>query len=161
MAEPPHASAKPDPRNVVHLVACGFGSGFAPRAPGTVGTLVGVALYLPLAQASLGIYLVACAAVIAIGIWTSGRTANDLHTRDHPAIVIDEIAGFFVTMTAIPFEWPWLLAGFVLFRVFDVLKPWPIRALDRHVHGGLGIMLDDLAAGAAACAVLHALVSLT
>ena len=76
--------------------------------------------------------------------------------HDHPGIVLDEIAGFLVTMTALPFDWPWIAAGFVVFRILDAAKPWPISLADRKVGGGLGIMLDDVIAGALACAALHA-----
>ena len=129
---------------------------FAPRAPGTAGTAIAIPIYLTIAAEPIAVYALVVAVVIAVGIWVCGRTAHDLGVHDHPGIVLDEIAGFLVTMTALPFEWPWIAAGFVAFRVFDIAKPWPISLADRRVGGGLGIMLDDVMAGALACAALHA-----
>lgn len=103
---------------------------------------------------SLMLYLAVLAGLIAVGVWVSGRTANALGEHDHGGIVIDEWAGFWLTMTLIPAEWPWLVAGFALFRLFDVIKPWPISWLDRRIHGGWGIMIDDLVAGFFAWLVL-------
>ena len=93
--------------------------------------------------------------VILVGIWACDRTARDLGNKDPGAIVWDEFAGLLVTLTGAPAGWAWVLAGFVLFRGFDILKPWPISWLDRRVGGGLGIMLDDLAAGLAAWVCLN------
>jgi len=137
----------PDLKNPVHLLAFGFGSGLAPVAPGTFGTLAAVPLYLTMARLPLAAYLAVLAVVILAGIWICGRTSRDLGVHDHGGIVWDEFAGFLVTMTAAPAGWPWVVAGFLLFRLFDILKPWPIGWLDRRVKGGLGIMLDDLLAG--------------
>ncbi len=88
------------------------------------------------------------AAIFVLGIWACGRTARDLGGQDPGAIVWDEVVGYLAAMTAAPAGWPWVLAGFILFRLFDIWKPWLIRWLDRRITGGLGIMLDDLAAGA-------------
>ncbi|HHH12835.1 MAG TPA: phosphatidylglycerophosphatase A [Thiolapillus brandeum] len=137
----------PDLKNPVHLLAFGFGSGLAPVAPGTFGTLAAVPLYLAMARLPLAAYLAVLAVVILAGIWICGRTSRDLGVHDHGGIVWDEFAGFLVTMIAAPAGWPWVVAGFLLFRLFDILKPWPIGWLDRRVKGGLGIMLDDLLAG--------------
>jgi len=144
-----------DMRNPVHLLAFGLGAGLAPFAPGTFGTLVGVALYLAISGLPLMTYLGITLALSGVGIALCGRTASDLGMHDHPGIVIDEIAGFLVTMIAVPSGWWWLAAGFALFRLFDILKPWPIRWIDRRLGGGLGIMLDDLLAGLLALACLH------
>ena len=146
---------RPELSNPVHLLAFGFGSGLAPRAPGTMGTLVGVALYLPLSTLNLTFYLAALVLVSLAGVWICGRTAKDLGLHDHPGIVWDEIAGFLLTMLAVPTGWGWILAGFILFRLFDIWKPWPINLLDQRVSGGLGIMLDDLLAAIYALAILH------
>ena len=146
----------PRPRSALHWIAFGAGAGLAPRAPGTAGTAVAIPIYLAIAPAPAAVHLLAVAIVVAAGIWICGRTAHELGVHDHPGIVLDEIAGFLVTMTALPFEWPWIAAGFVAFRVFDIAKPWPVSLADRKVGGGLGIMLDDVIAGALACAVLHA-----
>lgn len=138
---------QPDPRNPLHLLACGFGSGLAPIAPGTFGTLVGVALYLPLQGLSLPLYLGLTLSGFLVGIWICGRTARDLGVHDHGGIVWDEIIGYLLCMTLAPPGWLWVLCGFLLFRFFDILKPWPIRWFDQKVPGGFGIMFDDLLAG--------------
>ncbi|WP_456376523.1 phosphatidylglycerophosphatase A family protein [Thiolapillus sp.] len=145
----------PDLKNPVHFLAFGFGSGCAPVAPGTWGTLVAVLLYLPLSLLPLLPYVLVTAAVAVVGIWLCGRTAADLQEHDHPGIVWDEFAGFFVTMIAAPSGWQWIVAGFLLFRLFDIWKPWPIRVLDRRVSGGFGIMVDDLLAGVYALILLQ------
>jgi len=147
---------KPDLGNPVHLLAFGLGSGCVPRAPGTFGTLMAVALYLPLARLDLPWYLAVLVVASVAGIWICGRTSRDLGVHDHGGIVWDEFAGFWLTMTAAPPGWPWIIAGFLLFRLFDIWKPWPIGWLDRRVGGGLGIMLDDLVAGLFALLVLQA-----
>ena len=149
-------SRHPGPRTALHWIAFGAGAGLAPRAPGTAGTVVAIPIYLAIEAQPLPVYVLAVAFIVVAGIWACGRTARELGVHDHPGIVLDEIAGFLVTMTALPFEWPWVVAGFVAFRVFDIAKPWPISLADRRVGGGLGIMLDDVIAGVLACAMLHA-----
>lgn len=143
------------------IMACalGFGSGLAPRAPGTAGTLVGVMLAagLGVAGTTSTLYLIATLVLIASGIPICRQAGNRLDRHDHPAIVWDEIASFPLVLIGLPVTAPWLLAGFIAFRVFDVLKPWPIRWLDRQLGGGVGVMADDVAAALAACAVLHGL----
>lgn len=143
-------------RNPVHFLAFGLGSGAAPVAPGTFGTLAAVPLYLLLAQLSLPLYLLALVLAFGLGIWLCERTSRDLGVHDHGGIVWDEFVGFWLTMTVAPPGWQWLLAGFLLFRLFDILKPFPIGYFDRQVHGGLGIMLDDAIAGSFAWFVLQA-----
>lgn len=142
-------------RNPAHLLSFGFGSGLAPRAPGTFGTLAAVPVYWLLSGLSLPLYLALTALAALLGIWLCGYTARRLGEHDHPSIVWDEFVGYFITMIAAPAGWQWLLLGFVLFRLFDILKPWPIRWIDRHVHGGFGIMLDDVLAGVMAWLVLQ------
>ena len=149
-------SRRPRPRTALHWIAFGAGAGLAPQAPGTVGTAVAIPIYLSIGTAPLEAYAFAVVCVVAVGIWVCGRTASDLGVHDHPGIVLAEIAGFLITMTALPFDWVWVVAGFATFRVFDIAKPWPISLADRRVHGGLGIMLDDVLAGIFACIVLHA-----
>lgn len=139
------------------LLACGFGSGAAPYAPGTVGTLAAIPLYLLLAPLPMHLYLLVTAALFALGVWACHSTARSFGVHDHGGIVWDEFVGYLLTMTAAPQGWQWPLAGFVLFRLFDILKPWPIRWLDRRVPGGFGIMLDDLAAGAYALLAMQLL----
>ncbi len=141
----------------VLLLAFGFGSGLAPRAPGTAGTLVGVLFHWLLQPVPPAVYAGVLFAVIAIGVPVCGTAARRMGVHDHAGIVWDEIAGYLLTMLLAPPGWPSILAGFVLFRLFDILKPWPIGWLDRNVRGGLGIMLDDLAAGVLAGAALHLL----
>jgi phosphatidylglycerophosphatase A len=143
-------------RNPVHFLAFGLGSGAAPVAPGTFGTLAAVPLYLLLVQLPLGLYLLVLLLAFALGVWLCGRCSEDIGEHDHGGIVWDEFVGFWLTMLAAPPGWTWLLAGFLLFRFFDVLKPFPINYFDKHVGGGLGIMLDDALAGAFAWFVLQA-----
>ncbi|MDO7653864.1 MAG: phosphatidylglycerophosphatase A, partial [Porticoccus sp.] len=100
-----------------------------------------------LAGLPLMFYLAIVVVVSIGGFYLCGKTASDLGVHDHPGIVWDEIAGFWLAMTAVPFTWYWMLAGFLLFRLFDIWKPWPIGWLDRKVSGGVGIMVDDLLAG--------------
>ena len=134
-------------RHPVHLLSLGFGSGCAPKAPGTMGTLVGVLFYLPLQLLALPYYVAVVVFVSLIGIWLCGQTARALGVHDHPGIVWDEIAGYLLTMVAAPAGWGWIALGIVLFRIFDIWKPWPIGLLDKQLKGGLGVMADDLLAG--------------
>lgn len=145
-------------RNPWHFLAFGCGSGAAPLAPGTFGTLAAVPLYLLLEDVAPPLYLLAVAAMFVFGVWLCGRTAHDIGVHDHAGIVWDEIVGYLVTMLYAPAGWPWVVAGFALFRLFDIWKPWPIRLIDRRVRGGTGIMLDDLIAGIYAALVLMVLV---
>ena len=138
---------KPQLSNPWHLLAFGFGSGLAPKAPGTFGTLAAIPFYLSLQNLTLPLYLVVIVLASLVGIAICGRTSHDLGVHDHPGIVWDEFCGFWITMIAAPAGWLWIALGFGLFRLFDILKPWPISLADKHVHGGLGIMLDDLIAG--------------
>lgn len=141
--------------NPVHLLAFGFGSGLSPWAPGTAGTLVAAAIFLILPpQTWLLTSLLLCAAT-AIGVWICGRTATQLDAGDHPGIVWDEFAGCWITLALVPAGWQWVLAGLLLFRLLDILKPWPIKWLDRELGGGLGIMLDDVVAGIMAALCLQ------
>lgn len=139
-----------DPKRVHHWIAFGFGSGLSPVAPGTAGTLAAIPAYLLMSPLHWPHYLGLVLAFTLLGIWACERTSRDLGAKDPSAIVWDEWVGFFVTMLAAPSGWLWILAGFVLFRLFDIWKPWPVRLADRRVGGGLGIMLDDLIAGAMA-----------
>jgi len=143
-------------RDPVHFFAFGFGAGLAPRAPGTAGTLVAVPIDLVLRTLDLGPRIGVVIAVCAIGFWICGESARRLGEHDHPGIVWDEIAGYLLTMLAAPPGWLWVVAGFALFRLFDILKPWPIRDLDHGISGGTGIMLDDIVAGLFAGALLLA-----
>jgi len=141
-------------RHPIVFVACGFGSGASPIAPGTAGTLVAIPIYLAMSPLGLFWYLLVTAVMFLLGIYICDRAAVRFGEHDHAAIVWDEIVGFLVTMSLMPEDWRWIVAGFIVFRFFDILKPWPISWLDRRVHGGLGIMLDDVVAGLAGLAVL-------
>lgn len=134
-------------KDPVVFVALGFGSGLSPIAPGTAGTIIAIPLYLILSQFDFLVYLTVTLLVTIAGIWMCSYTADKLKVHDHPSIVIDEIAGFFITMALVPAELFWIVTGFVLFRFFDAVKPWPISWLDNNVKGGFGIMIDDVAAG--------------
>ncbi len=138
-----------------HLLATGFGSGLSPKAPGTVGTLAAVPLVLLLNALPLWFSAVVIALICALGVYVSDVTSRDLGVDDHGGIVIDEVAGFAITMWALPPDGWLLLAGFVLFRFLDIVKPWPVRVFDQHVLGGLGVMADDIVAGLLACGLLH------
>jgi len=141
-------------RDPVHFVALGFGAGLAPVAPGTFGSLVGLALALALAPLGLIWNLAAIALVVAAGIWICGESARRLGVHDHPAIVWDEVAGMMIAMFAAPEPWWGAALAFALFRLFDIAKPWPIREIDHGMSGGAGIMLDDVLAGVFAALVL-------
>lgn len=156
-------TARPVPAltHPVHLLATGFGAGLAPRAPGTFGTLVGVAIYLPMATLPWPLYLAILATMTAAGVYLCGRSARMLGVHDHPAIVWDEMVGYLITMLAAPPGAIWMAAGFILFRFFDVVKPWPVRVADRRVQGGFGIMLDDVLAAGYAWLCLHGMYWLT
>lgn len=134
-------------KNPIHFLALGFGSGLAAKAPGTFGTLAAVPLYLLLAQLPLSWYLAVTLVCILAGIYICDKAAKDMGVHDHGAIVWDEVAGLLITMIAAPAGVLWLVVGFVLFRLFDIIKPWPIRWLDAKVEGGFGIMIDDVLAG--------------
>ena len=128
------------------FIAQGAYSGRAPIAPGTAGTVVGVLLYLLIKDLGPIGYAAVCAAVIAIGTWAAGRVDLMFGTKDNSTIVIDEIAGFFIALFFIPFSWGNVVAGFFIFRVFDIVNPWPLRRFER-IPGGPGVMLDDIGAG--------------
>lgn len=130
------------------MLAFGFGSGLSPIAPGTAGTLAAVPLYWLTSSLSLPTYLVLTLVLLLAGIWICGRCEQILGVGDHSGIVWDEMVGFLIAMAGAPVSPLTLILGFILFRLFDVMKPWPIGILDRRIQGGLGIMLDDVLAGA-------------
>jgi phosphatidylglycerophosphatase A len=143
-------------RNPVHFLAFGFGSGLAAKMPGTFGTLAALPLVVLLSHfSSFSVYLTVTILVCVLGIWICGKTAEDMGVHDDSSIVWDEVAGMLITMLAVPLSWETVLVGFMLFRFFDIIKPWPISYLDEHVHGGFGIMIDDVLAGLLAVACLH------
>lgn len=138
----------------VNFFALGAGSGLAPVAPGTFGTLAAVPLAL-LLPANVITHLAVVAVLFVVGVWVCDQSSKRLGVHDHPGIVFDEWVGYFIAVVAVPRSF-WLLAlAFALFRLFDVLKPWPIGPLDKRVEGGLGIMVDDVVAGIFALVCLH------
>ncbi len=142
-------------KTVVWL-ATGFYTGNIPRAPGTFGTLPGLLLCFFLARLPLSASILLIIALIGLAIWIAGEAEKMMRQKDPGCIVIDEIAGMAVTLVAIPFTLQTAIAGFVLFRFFDILKPPPIRIIDKKVHGGVGIVMDDVIAGVFANLVLRA-----
>lgn len=146
----------------VHLISFGFGAGLARQAPGTWGTLAALPLYLLLSALTWPYYLAACALLFVFGCWVTGESARLLHVSDYPGFVFDEIVGFLIAAAPLVLAYhylswvslAWLPLAFGLFRVFDILKPWPIGWLDRRIHGGLGVMLDDALAGLFSAALL-------
>ncbi len=144
-------------KDPVHWLALGFGTGLAAKAPGTFGTLVGIPLFLIMQSLPVAIYCLITIILFLVGIWICDRTARELGVHDHPGIVWDEVVGYLVTMIMAPAGWLWVILGFILFRIFDIWKPWPIRVIDQRVSGGFGIMLDDLIAGIFALISLHIL----
>jgi phosphatidylglycerophosphatase A len=132
-----------------------LGLGYLPVAPGTWGTLGALPLYWLLSGTSVGIAVAATAALTAAAVALSGRAEAIYGGHDVQHIVIDEVVGLLWAVVAVPWRLPQIVAAFVLFRLLDALKPWPIRVIDRQVGGGLGVVLDDVAAGMVACALLH------
>lgn len=148
------------PGSPLHWLAFGFGSGLSPWAPGTAGTVVALPLYLLFAGAPVLIYLAVVLIALFFGAWLCGRTAEELGVHDHGGIVWDEFVGMWITLFMAPVEWLWLVVGFLLFRLLDILKPWPIRWADKRVPGGWGIMLDDVLAGIMAALCIQAILVL-
>jgi phosphatidylglycerophosphatase A len=143
----PDSNVNFDIKQPIQFLALGFGSGLAPKAPGTFGTLAAVPLFLLLAQLSTQHYFIAVVLMSIAGVYICGKAADDVGVHDHPAIVWDEFVGYFITMFMIPISWQSVVVGFLLFRFFDIVKPWPISYIDTKVSGGTGIMLDDVIAG--------------
>ena len=141
---------------VARTIATAFGAGYAPFAPGTAGSAVGLLLFWPLAGLGWPWQLLACFLVLAVGTPAASRVAILVGRKDPGLVVVDEVAGQWITLVGLPFTAPVALAGFVLFRIMDVVKPWPARALER-LPGGWGIMADDVAAGIFAQLVLRVL----
>ncbi len=152
---PRQLSAREVFSNPILLLAYGFGSGLVPKAPGTAGTVVGVLVYLLLQPAPLWLYWLVTLMLFAAGIFLCGYSARVMDIKDPGAANWDEIVGYLCTMGFAPHGWLWVILGFVLFRFFDILKPWPIRWFDRRFHGGLGIMLDDVVAAIPAAVIIY------
>ena len=146
---------QPNMKNPIHFLAFGFGSGLSPKAPGTMGTIAAIPIYIALSYVSLPMYILSTLLVCIVGIYLCGKTSDDMNVHDHSGIVWDEIAGYLITMVAVPLSWQNILLGFVLFRLFDIAKPWPISVIDKQLGGGFGIMLDDVVAGLIALALMQ------
>ncbi|MFW2373840.1 MAG: phosphatidylglycerophosphatase A [Gammaproteobacteria bacterium] len=131
----------------VHFLAYGFGTGLMPFAPGTFGSLVGVVLFWFMASMAAGVYAAIVVVMFVVGIFICGQTARDVGAIDPGFIVYDEIVGFLVAMYLLPADWRWIAAGFVIYRIFDIWKPFPIHYVEQHLGLGSGIMTDDVIAG--------------
>ena len=142
-------------KNPILFLAFGFGSGLLPKAPGTFGTVTAIPIFLLIGSLEPLTYFAIVAVLTLVGIWLCDSAAKQLGVHDHPGIVWDEIVGFLITMSAGTMSLASIIAGFVLFRIFDIAKPWPIAQIDKQVKGGLGIMMDDVLAGvyAAVCLI--------
>lgn len=155
----PAAAMRPDRqflfKHPAHFLALGFGAGLASRAPGTWGTLAALPFYL-LAHALGGAasVLIFAAVFFLLGIWAAAITGRALGVADHGGIVIDEIAAYLLVLAFTPPSWLWVGVAFLLFRLFDIAKPWPIYIADKHIKGGFGVMFDDLLAAAYAIGAL-------
>jgi len=139
----------------LYFIAFGLGSGAMPVAPGTFGTLLAIPFYLLLQNLPLYAYLLFLIVFTVFSSWLSDRISREIHVHDHPGMNIDEFVGFFVTMTAAPHGLGWIILGFLLFRLFDIWKPWPIDIIDEKVHGGFGMVLDDIFAGIFAMIIIQ------
>ncbi len=133
-------------RELILFIAQGAYAGKFPVAPGTAGTLVGVLIQFGIRNSSPISYISMTLLLCVVGTWTAGKAEMILAQKDSPSIVIDEIAGFLIAMFMVPAGWGYVATGFVLFRLFDIIKPWPLHSL-QSVRGGLGIMIDDIGAG--------------
>ncbi len=142
--------------NPWHLLATGFGSGLSPWVPGTMGSLASIPFWWLMTCLPLPLYYLLVLLGISVGIYLCHRTAKDMGVHDHGSIVWDEFIGMWITLMTIPaHNWQWVTAGFLVFRLLDMWKPWPIRWFDRNVPGGMGIMVDDIVAGVFAAAILY------
>ena len=144
-------------RSIIMLLATGCYTGFLPKAPGTWGSLFALLPWLLLRNLTLPQYLIAVALLCVVGFFASGSAEKILDEADASPIVIDEIVGIMITLIAAPKHPAAPLVGLMLFRLFDIWKPFPISWIDQHIHGGLGIMADDMVAGVFACITLHLL----
>lgn len=145
-------------RNPIHFLSFGLGSGAVPIAPGTFGTLGGMTIYVLLPSMNAEVYGLFLILMFFLGVWLCGKTSFDLAVHDHPGIVFDEFVGLWITYFMVPQGFQWLICGFCFFRIFDILKPWPIKWVDVNINGGLGIMLDDVLAGILSCLCIQGIV---
>ena len=141
----------------IYFIAFGFGSGLMPLVPGTWGTLAAIPLYLLIAGMSWITYLTLTVVAFILGVLVCDKVSADLGLHDYSGIVWDEVVGYLLTMFLAPISVLWMVIGFVLFRIFDIWKPQPIRWVDERIHGGLGIMLDDVLAAIPAWIIMQML----
>ncbi len=134
-------------RRLAIVLATWWGAGYSPIAPGTAGTIAAIPFFLLLSLLPLSAYLACVLGIGLVACWAAGEAERIFQEQDSKRIVIDEAVGFFITMTALPPSWPYLIGGFCLFRCFDILKPPPLRLIERKVKGGYGVVLDDVLAG--------------
>ena len=146
---------------LILFLATGFYSGYAPKAPGTVGSLVAIAPFFLLQQLPIWGYILAVTVAILIGIAICHMADQLMQSHDNKAIVWDEFCGLWIALFMLPDGWHWILIGFVLFRFFDIIKPFPISWLDKRIEGGLGVMIDDVVAGLFALIGIQLLVYFT
>lgn len=139
-----------------YFLAFGLGSGLAPKAPGTAGSLLGLIVFVPLLVLPIWIQIAVILFGFTLGVYVSGRVAAELNLKDPSVIVWDEFVGMWIVMLWLP-SYYWLMPAFLLFRLFDITKPWPVSVADRQLTGGLGIMLDDVVAGFYALGILQVL----
>ncbi len=149
-----------NPKLIQFFATAGF-VGLIPKAPGTFGTLVAMPIAFLLAQGGPNFYAVATLLAIIFSVVISELHERALGSHDSKTIVIDEVVGYLVAFAWLPLSWMSMVAAFILFRFFDILKPWPISVLDARVKGGLGVVVDDLAAGLLANLILHFIASRT
>lgn len=142
-------------KTVAGFFAYGFGSGLAPVAPGTFGTLAAIPFVFALKLLTIPLQLVIIAGAFLVGIYLCEISCRRTGRKDPGGIVWDEMVAYWLTVVFLPLHWTWLTAAFVAFRVFDILKPWPIGSIERRFKGGFGVMLDDIVAAVYAMSVLH------
>lgn len=158
MSQAPTLSSKQLLRHPAGWIASGFGSGLAPFAPGTVGSAVALLPWLWLRTLSMPYYIIAIVLAFAVGVWASAWVVRRSGVQDPQIVVWDEFVGVWIALIAVPAGWIWMLAGFGLFRLFDIWKPWPVRWADEKIGGGIGVMLDDVFAGIYALILMQAAV---
>lgn len=139
-----------------HFLGLGFGTGLAPKAPGTFGTLIGLPLFWLIHPSALQTQLMVVLVLFILGIYICGKTGQAIGVSDHGGIVWDEIVAMMLVLTFTPLHWFWWLLAFALFRLFDIWKPFPVRQCDAHFKGGFGVMFDDILAAVYAILVLKA-----
>jgi phosphatidylglycerophosphatase A len=142
-------------RFLILFLATGFGIGYSPVAPGTLGTLIAILIYYFLSEIHSPLYEITLIGFFFLSVWISENAEISFGKKDDQRIVIDEIMGFLITMLWVPKTLPFIIMGFFLFRFFDILKPFPIRRLERKLKGGFGVVLDDVMAGVYANIILH------